>query len=194
MFEELQITQYNKILADKAPTPGGGSALAVIGAIACSLVQMTLNITIEKTADEETARYLREEYTAFVRAQKALYRLSDDDAAAFDGIVTCLKMPKSTPEEQKTRQSELQKRYHRAALVPLDVMAVCKDALRRCKLRVMPHLSKYVASDSTIAADLFATVIRNSAENVYANTCRINDSALRTNLEEQCRKLTEEIC
>ena len=49
MFEKMTLQQYNEVLASKEPTPGGGSALAVVGTIACSLVEMAINITLDKS-------------------------------------------------------------------------------------------------------------------------------------------------
>ena len=193
MFEKLTIEKYNEILASKAPTPGGGSALATIGAIACSLVEMAINVTVTKLdANSETYDYLQREAKAVERAKTALYRLANDDAAAFEQIITARKLPKSNENEAKHRENAIQKAYHNAALVPLDVMRVCSDMLTRSELRILPHLSKYVSSDCVIAIDLYKAIIRNSRVNVYANTCFITSKELRTLLEKQCEEIIQQ--
>ena len=53
MFEKMTIEQYCEILASDSPAPGGGSALALIGAAACSLVEMSSNVTLLKIAEED---------------------------------------------------------------------------------------------------------------------------------------------
>ena len=190
MFEELTVQKYNDILSSKAPTPGGGSALAIVGTIACSLVEMAINVTVTKLSqDNESYEYLQREAKAIERAKTALYRLSNDDATAFEQILVTKKLPKSTDEETKRRDASLQKAYHNAALVPLDVMRVCSDLLTRSELRIMPYLSKYVSSDCVIAIDLYKTIIRNCRVNVYANTCFITSTELRTLLERQCEEI-----
>ena len=194
MFEKLTAEQYNDLLASKAPTPGGGSALAMIGATACSLVEMAINVTTAKLdANDETCAYLNSELKLIERARTALYRLSNDDSTAFQQIIASLKLPKSTHGEAKERETALQKAYHSAALVPLDVMRICSDLLARSELRVLPHLSKYVSSDCVIAIDLFKTIISNSKHNVYTNTCRITSPDLKALLERQCEEILKQL-
>ena len=194
MFEKLTIEKYNEILASKAPTPGGGSALAMIGATACSLVEMAINVTVAKLdAGSEQGEYLAREAKVVERAKSALYRLANDDATAFEQIIATRKLPKLTENEAKYRENALQKAYHNAALVPLDVMRVCSDLLTRSELRILPHLSKYVSSDCVIAIDLYKAIIRNSRVNVYANTCFITSSDLKTLLERQCEEIMQRL-
>ena len=193
-FEKLTLEQYNEALASKAPTPGGGSALAMVGAVACSLVEMAINVTVAKLdASSEHYDYLQREVKAVQRAKTTLYRLSNDDAKAFEQIVVALRLPKSTDEEIKRRKMALQKAYHTCALVPLDVMRVCGDMLTRSELRILPHLSKYVSSDCVIAIDLYKAIIRNSSHNVRANTCFITSSELKYLLEKQCEEIMQQI-
>ena len=194
MFEQLTIEKYNEILASKAPTPGGGSALATVGTIACSLVEMAINVTVAKLeSDSETCQYLQSELKAVQRAKTTLYRLANDDAKAFEQIVVALKLPKTTDDEIKRRKMALQKAYHTSSLVPLDVMRVCGDMLPRSELRIMPHLSKYVSSDCVIAIDLYKAIIRNSRVNVHANTCFITSPELKALLEKQCEEIMQQI-
>ena len=194
MFEKLTIEQYNEILASKAPTPGGGSALAIVGSTACSLVEMAINVTCAKLdADCDTYAYLQSEFKIVDRAKTALYRLANDDSVAFEQIIASLKLPKLTHGEAKERESALQKAYHNSALVPLDVMRICCDLLARCELRVLPHLNEYVSSDCVIAIDLYKTIICNSKVNVYANTSRITSPELKLLLEKQCEEIIQRI-
>lgn len=186
-FDEMTIREYNDLLSSRAPTPGGGSALCQVGALACSLIEMALNITTARLSEkEENYIYLSAQRETVARAKRALYRLSDEDAAAFQYIADTLKMSKTTIEEKKLRNAELQKAYHRAALVPLDVMGLCCELLTIAEVRVMYLLSKYVASDCTIAADLLRSVVRGSALNVRANTALITDADLAASLNGKC--------
>ncbi|MCH5152495.1 MAG: cyclodeaminase/cyclohydrolase family protein [Clostridiales bacterium] len=193
MFEKLTIEEYNKILASKAPTPGGGSALAQVGAVACSLVEMGVNVTLSKPTDSDTAEYLNRQLDVIARAKKAFYKLSSDDAAAFQRIIDVLRLPKTTEEESSHRSRELQKAYHRAAIVPLDVMNICREIVKLCKVRIMPHLGKYVKTDCVIAVDLCKTVARNCLLNVHANTQLLTDPTLKTTLEKQGAEILQDI-
>ena len=193
MFEKLTIEEYNRILGSSAPTPGGGSALAQVGAVACSLVEMSISVTLTKITDSDTLEYLNRQTDVVARAKRAFYKLSNDDAAAFQKIIDALHLPKSTDEEKTHRLRELQKAYHRAAIVPLDVMNVCREIIKLCKVRVMPYLSKYVSSDCAVAIDLCKTVAKSSLTTVHANTSLITDPTLKITLEKQGAEILHDI-
>lgn len=53
MFKELTIDKFTETLASDSPVPGGGSASALAGATAVSLVSMVASLTIGKTGYEE---------------------------------------------------------------------------------------------------------------------------------------------
>lgn len=194
MFEKLTFEQYNNLLASNAPTPGGGSALAQVGAIACSLIEMSVNVTLTKLDEsDEIYDYLQSEKDIATRAKNAMYKLANEDATAFQKIIDCLRLPKETEEQKVNRKRELQKAYHCAAIVPIDTMNLCREVIKRATVRVTPHLNKYVASDCVIGVDLLKTVARNCAHNVYANTSLITDDALKNSLERQGKEILKEI-
>ena len=194
MFEQMTIEKYCEVLSSQAPTPGGGSALAIVGAEACSLIEMAINVTLTKTdKTEENYAYLQGELNTAARAKKCLYKLSNDDADVYGKIVEARKLPKNTDEETKLRTGSLQKAFHKATLVPLDVMSLSRDVLQRASSRVLPRLSKWVASDCEIGISLLKTVVNYSVKNVYANTCFIHDTELKARLEKQAKEILDEV-
>ena len=77
--------------------------------------------------------------------------------------------------------------------MPLDVMNLCRDVLKRAETRVLPNLSKYIVSDCEIGISLLRTVIKYSIENVYANTVFIRDDKLKNSLETQAREIVDSL-
>lgn len=194
MFEKMNIEEYCHALASSAPTPGGGSGLAVVGAIACSLVEMSANVTLQKLdKSDEKYSYLYEAATAIQRARQYLYKLSNDDALAYGEIVAARKLPKNNEEETNVRTKALQKAFHKATLVPLDVMRLCSDVMSRANYRVLDNVSTYVKSDCEIGISLIKTVIEKSVHNVTANTCYIRDEELKSTLERQAMQILDEV-
>ena len=190
MFEKMTVEQYCEILASKAPAPGGGSALPLVGAEACALVEMSVNVTLQKLSEnDEQYDYLMRELSSCKRARIRLYAQSNEDAAAYQRIVDARKLPKTTDAEIQARTNALQKEFHRASLVPMDVMNLCLDVMKRASARVLPNLSKYIVSDCEIGISLLRTVIEFSVKNVYANTCFIHDEALKRSLERQAEEI-----
>jgi len=48
MITQISVEKFLDDLASGAPTPGGGSAAAIIGAMGAALVSMVCNVTIGK--------------------------------------------------------------------------------------------------------------------------------------------------
>lgn len=195
MFEKMTIEEYCDVLSSKQPTPGGGSALAVIGATACSLIQMALNVSIESKRDDDSGvfYYLIAIRDNTKRAREAFLKLANADAEAYNRIVEARKLPKTTDEEVKIRTSAMQKAFHKATLVPLELMQLSLDVARKSSARALPRVTKYVKSDCEIGINLLKTVIRTSIDNVYANTAYIRDDTLRNTLEKQAEEIIERI-
>ncbi|MFW6449298.1 MAG: cyclodeaminase/cyclohydrolase family protein, partial [Halobacteriota archaeon] len=51
-FADLTHRDFNDRLAEGAPTPGGGAAAALTGAMAAAAVEMVCNVTIGKAGYE----------------------------------------------------------------------------------------------------------------------------------------------
>ncbi len=187
MYKEYSIEKYDGCLSSKSATPGGGSALAVVGAKAVALVQMAINVTLTKNCDEQTAQLLTKELSTLEKCRQRFYKLADEDSEAFDNIIAAMRLAKNTEEERKHRTSQLQKQYHKAALVPLEVMQLAATALSAKK--VSDFLYTYVSSDAVIGFDLLKCVIKNSLHNVKANTTLIVDEELKNRLDRQAESI-----
>ena len=77
MFSQLKIHEFIDILASKRPTPGGGSASALTGAVGIALLSMAANLTIGKEKykqEEDFIKQLLEE----VENRKSLMSLIDE--------------------------------------------------------------------------------------------------------------------
>lgn len=190
MFEELTIKQYDEMLASKEPTPGGGSALAMIAAKACALAEMSINVTLSK---HNYTQSLPVEKLVDLHAYRIqLYDYANQDAEAFRAIIAALRLPKETDEQKLHRKEHLETAYCNAAKVPIKVMETCNKALTVCK-EALPLLNKYVVSDCVIGIELLKTAAKNSALNVYANTLLMANQSAKQQLEEICKQLLKTI-
>ncbi len=182
-FQELSLAKFGEVLASKEPTPGGGCASALAGALAAGLAAMVARTTAasKKFADradrmiqiaEETDR-LRSEFLALV----------DEDARAFDQVMAAFRLPKETPEQQAVRSQAIQQAY-RAAVEP--PMKVCIRSLRLLELalQVAEHGNPSAASDAGVGALLAATALEGGALNVQINLGSLKDEAFRRTQEE----------
>lgn len=160
--------------------------MAIVGTVACSLVEMSANVTVAKLDDDNVVKdLLKKNSDFFKKSREELFRLADEDSQAFRKIVDAMHLPNQTDIQIADRDAELQKNYLRAALVPLEVMRVCREALDFAHEKVFDLLYKYVASDCKVGMELFENIIKNSMENVYANTRLMKDKALAQKIEER---------
>ena len=112
---------YLERLASSAPTPGGGSAAALVGAISAALVAMVGRIA--KSAPDDLAGRADELRAKLLDAGKR-----DEDAYA--AVVAAQALPKSTDEERAARTPSLDRALADAACAPLQTAALALDVLR----------------------------------------------------------------
>src|SRR5204862_8218748 len=90
-------------LASPEPTPGGGSAAALAGALGAALLAMVGRLTVGRKAYAAVDGEFRELTVKADALRGDLRRLVDEDAAAFNAVSTAYKLPKSTDGERVAR-------------------------------------------------------------------------------------------
>lgn len=190
-FQELSLAKFSEVLASKEPTPGGGCASALAGALASGLVAMVARTTAgskkfadregQMTAIAEEADRLRGEFLALV----------DEDARAFDRVMAAFRLPKETPEQQAARSQAIQLAYKAAVEPP---MKVCTRSLRvlELALQVAEHGNPSAVSDAGVGGLLAATALEGGALNVQINLGSIKDETFRADQEERVRAVEEQ--
>src|SRR5262249_53018674 len=117
-------------LASESPTPGGGSAAALAGAMAASLVVMVCNLTIGRDKFKEAEAELRGVHTEATRLLAEMTSLVRRDAEAYEGFVRAMKLPKATDAEKAARKKAMGEAAIRAAEIPLETMRVALAIMR----------------------------------------------------------------
>src|ERR1700732_5007896 len=105
-------------LASERPTPGGGGAAAVSGAIGAALVSMVANLTIGKK-NYEAVREALEAVNAKAEVLRAeLIRAIEEDVVAFNSVMGAYGLPRATDEEKAKRAASIQTALKYATLAP----------------------------------------------------------------------------
>lgn len=179
-------------LANGNPTPGGGSAAAFTAAEAAALVAMVGRVTIGKknyaTVESrmwqmiERADGLRQKLTTFVQ----------EDAQAFEGFMSALKLPKTTPEEKATREESLEKATLQAAVVPHQVAGLAMEVLRLA-LSAVEFGNLNAISDAASAAHFAIAAVRSAGLNVRINQKSLHNPALVNDLVADLTQYDQEI-
>ncbi len=186
-FRTRTVDGFLDALASDTPTPGGGSAAAVSGAIGASLVAMLARLTIGRkkyAAAEELMRAVADEAND---ARDALLALADEDSRAYDAVSLAMRLPKETDEQKAARREAIQAAFRGACDAPLRVMERCLVVIGLARNAV--HRGNVnAASDGAAGAELARAALRVAAYNVRINLGAIDDAeyvrATRTRVDE----------
>jgi formiminotetrahydrofolate cyclodeaminase len=177
-FQEMSLAQFSAVLASKEPTPGGGCASALAGALAAGLTAMVARTTAGSKKFADRAEQMNAIAAEADRLRGEFLGLVDEDAAAFDHVMAAFRMPKETPEQQAARSQAIQQAYKTAVEPP---MKVCTRSLRvlELALQVAEQGNPSAASDAGVGALLAATALEGGALNVQINLGSIKDAMFR---------------
>ena len=166
------------------PTPGGGSASALAGATAASLLQMVASMPKSKTNAVAEREALDEANTEIVQLKETLTALIDRDADAYDLVISAFRRPKATDEDKAARKAAIQDTTRVATEIPLETMKACA-ALLRLQTVVATHGNSNAASDVHVAGLLARAAMQGARSNVDINLGGISDPAIAASLKKQ---------
>ena len=177
-LHELSLDAFTEALASAAATPGGGSAAALSGALAASLVSMVARNTAANPSFAERADTLEAIAAEAESCRQRLVGLVDDDAAAFERVLAAFRLPKETAEEKAVRSREIQASYQAAVEAPQLVSRQALDVLALAG-RVAELGNPNAVSDAGVAALLAASALESAGLNVEINLGSIKDESYR---------------
>lgn len=183
---EKNIDKFLAELASSAPTPGGGGAAALCGALGIALGNMVGSLTLGKKKYAD----VQEDITALNSRAEALRAdfaaLIDADAEAFAPLSRAYSIPKDSPGRDEIMESALL----RAAEPPLEIMRKCAEALDV----IADYAAKGSAlaiSDAGCAAALCGAALQAAALNVRINTKSMKNRAAAEEIDAETDKLLQ---
>lgn len=157
------------------PTPGGGSASALAGAVGASLLVMVAGLAKPKAATDAELAELRAAGARCGDLAARLEALVDRDSEAYDLVVTAFKRPKGSDEEKTARGRAIQEALVAATEAPLEVMRHCAAALDTAD--VVARLgNSNAASDVQVGVVLLSAGLRGAQQNVEINLGSLKDA------------------
>jgi formiminotetrahydrofolate cyclodeaminase len=188
----LSISEYARRLASADPTPGGGSASAVVGAMGASLVSMVAQLTAASPKFAPFAERMRVVAGEGQRLSGAFIAAIDEDVAAFDRVSAAYRLPKSTDAERATRTAALQAALVGASDVPMHVVKLALETVRLA-VELVDAGNPSALSDAGCAALFGQTAARGAALNIRINIKALKDDALARSYESQLSDLLAQI-
>ncbi len=173
---ETSIDDFLARLASKDPTPGGGSAAAIMGAMGAALISMVCNVSFGKKGYEAAEPELREVCAQSEALRSRLTGMVAGDISAFGELMAAYKLPKETDEEKQRRSLAIQASLKRATEVPLACARDCAEVIRLSR-RAAEHGYLGVISDAGVGVSAAYAAARSAALNVYINVPTLKDRA-----------------
>lgn len=164
-FSDLKINEYTKLLEEKKSVPGGGSCLALVLELACSLGMMVLNFTINKKGYEEVFDEAQILLNDLKNIKEKAHHLIDEDGEAYQKIM----------DAYKSKDTNL---ISEASIygceVPYQLFLLTKEC-ENILIRVNVIGNKNLISDSMIGVDLCKSIYNGARMNIKCNINGIID-------------------
>ena len=181
-YRKLTVEEFLQKANSSEPVPGGGSVAAVTGALASSMAQMVLNLTIGKEKYKQFEADCKKHLASLEKAQKMMLQLMDEDIAAFGEYSEVRKLAKEDP----ARPAKMAAAIQTCVAVPLEICAVAVAMLDDMD-KMKDKANLFLLSDLGVAAVLGTAAVKAGAFNIKANLSSIKDPAEVAKLREQIK-------
>jgi len=188
-LSELSLVELLSRFQSSDPTPGGGSAAALSGAVGASLLVMVGGLPRPRATTEEDLERLQAARTQCVRLSERLTVLVDRDSEAYQMVVDAYRLPKADDEEKQARTNAIQQAFRAAIDAPLEVMRACADATEQGVV-VAELGNRNAASDVQVGLELLLAGLRGAGLNVEINLGMVKDAAYVAAVGEELSRLT----
>jgi formiminotetrahydrofolate cyclodeaminase len=190
MITQRPVETFLDELASAAPTPGGGSAAAIIGAMGAALLSMVCNVTLGKKGQEAVEPDMKAVRDESERLRARLTAMVAEDIAAFDGLMAAYRLPKTNDEEKSRRAETIQANLRAATETPLACARACAQVVALAR-RAAEKGFAGVISDAGVGVLAANSALRGAALNVYINAPSLTDRAYATAAATEVETLIE---
>ena len=186
---EQNLGHFMEALGSASPTPGGGAAAAVAGALAAALAEMVAQFTVGRAAYASSENEMRAVTLQAEGLRSELLLLVDEDERGFLSVTAAYGLPKTTEGEEVERARAIQEALHLAMRAPLAMMERCCRVLDLALL-VAQRGNRRLASDAGCSALLAEAAVRAAGLNVLANITLMRDKGTAAPAKEQVDRYT----
>jgi methenyltetrahydrofolate cyclohydrolase len=167
-WSAVDLDTYLDALASSAPTPGGGSAATIVGALGTALLAMVARITLDAVRLAPVHPAARTVIADAERLRSRFAAARPRDEAAYGAVVSAMALPRSTDDEKSRRTERLQAALKDAAAAPLAVAELTAEAMEAAAHTAALE-NKNLMSDVVCAVAFLRAAFDASAANVRVN-------------------------
>jgi formiminotetrahydrofolate cyclodeaminase len=175
-YLEESLKTYTDALASGGPTPGGGSAAALVGALGAALNSMVANFTVGREKFAAVDAQVRELLAESERLRADLERLTQADTEAYSRVSAVGKMPRDTEDQKAARQEAMQEALKAAAQVPMEAVRACHRVLK-IAAELLDSGNPNLVTDVGVAARFGLAAMECATLNAEINLIHIKDKA-----------------
>jgi formiminotetrahydrofolate cyclodeaminase len=187
MLADKTLNELLDAFGSSSPTPGGGSASALAGAVAASLLTMVASLPKTKTGDAAERERLDAIRPALATLRATFVELIDRDAAAYDMVVDAYRKPKATDEEKTARKAAIQRAMRVATDVPLETSRAAMQLVSNGRV-VAGCGNANANSDVGVALSLATTAWSGARMNVEINLGSVGDDAYQQSVRDELNR------
>lgn len=174
MYIDEPIKKYLDDLSAKLPTPGGGSAAALCGALGVSLILMALNYTVGKEKYKKFQKELDVALQSAKDLKKKLSMLIDKDVEVYKKVSATFNLQDGTIKEKALKD---------ASSVPIEICNCSFEAMKLCH-SIMDKTNINLISDIGVAVHLLEAAYNSAKLNVVINLKGLKDKGFASNIRK----------
>jgi formiminotetrahydrofolate cyclodeaminase len=182
------LVDFVEACAARRPTPGGGAAAALAGALGAALGEMAASFSKAgakgKAAAGSDPSVIEQGLRDLGRVREALLPLVEADCEAYDRVRAAMALPRESPAEKEERTAQLQDALQGALDVPLRAARLCVEGLEILD-RMAPSLNAHLITDAASSVLFLAACYRASWYNVRVNLNSIKNPELATRVSAE---------
>jgi len=167
--------EFIDTLGSSAPAPGGGSVASLCGAMSTALSAMVGSLTHGKKGYEDQFSLQCDNSEKAQALKDAFLDDIDNDTAAFNAIMSAMKLPKKTDTEKALRKTAITEATRLAINVPLGVLERTLEAIGSAEIAAQGN--KNARSDAGVAALTALAAAEGAFYNVLINLEGFDDTA-----------------
>lgn len=186
-LKDMSLETFASALASTEPTPGGGGAAALVGALSAALCSMAGGITLQSKRYAARKDSLSPILSRCEELRERLLELIDEDARLFLPLKAAYSMPKDDPDYGRTMENATLG----ACRAPLEMLRLCAE-LSGLLRRLSENCSPMLVSDVGCAAHCCRAAMECAAMNVFINTRSLLDRDKALKIENEVRSLLSE--
>jgi formiminotetrahydrofolate cyclodeaminase len=191
MMIEKSIKEFLDELASSKPTPGGGGAAALVGAVGAALGSMVGNLTNKRNIKD---RLQQSQIEALINHSDnlriELMELIEKDAAAFEALWQAYNLPGSTVEEKLNKEETMEYLLCGAGEVPLEIMDKVFEMI--CIYPDYLEIGiKAAISDVAVGVQLCRSALLSASVNVFINTKYMRNREVANKMNNKAQYLID---